>query len=74
MQSKIVSFSNPQLKRLKALRDSKIRHKENQTIVDGLQEMKTAIKAGVDFLEIFLCQELLGEIEHNQILKSSSES
>ncbi len=50
----ITSTSNPRVKQAASLRKSKHRQLLGLTIVDGLRELKCALSAGVDIIEVFV--------------------
>ncbi len=57
----ILSFQNPFVKKLVALRDAKHRREEQLTIIDGLREVTRAIDAGVTIEHMVYCPDLLKE-------------
>lgn len=59
---KITSGSNPRLKRVAALRDRRQRTESGLTLVEGRREISRALEAGVEFKELYICPELLPDI------------
>lgn len=57
----ITSFSNPKIKELAALRESRERKRTGLTIIEGLREIRAALTSQVSIEEIYLCPEMLGE-------------
>lgn len=75
----ITSPSNPKIKKIaKLLKNGLERHKEKVIIVDGLREIKEALKAGWKILDFFYCPELIEKnkkgLEAKNIIFLSSEN
>lgn len=54
MFSAIVSPNNPRVKSAVALRESRIRRREGQFLVDGFREVNRAFLSGFELIEVFL--------------------
>ncbi len=65
----ITSLQNPKIKDLVRLRDSKERERTGLTLIDGVREIRRAIEANVNFEELFLCRDILGDFEEFDIVK-----
>lgn len=66
--TKITSPTNPRVKYLVQLRDSKERAASGLTIVEGVNELLRALEAGIVFKEVFLCEEILSQRPQAQAL------
>lgn len=55
----ISSPNNPRIKEIVKLRDAAYRKEEGLFIIEGLREVKLALRAGFKFREIYLCPEFL---------------
>ena len=60
MNKFISSTSNPTLKKLLQLQEkSRNRRKEGLFVVEGLRELRLALKGGYNISEVFFCPELV---------------
>ena len=55
----LTSFANPRVKAATALRDRRERDRAGLTLVDGAREVRRALDAGVEVVEVFVCEPLL---------------
>ena len=55
----LASPSNPRIKAASGLRDRRERDASGLTLVDGARELRRALDAGVEILEVFICEPLL---------------
>jgi TrmH family RNA methyltransferase len=55
----LTSLANPRVKAATALRDRRERDRTGLTVVDGAREIRRAIDAGADIVEVFVCESLL---------------
>jgi TrmH family RNA methyltransferase len=55
----LTSLANPRIKAVNALRDRRERDRTGRTVVDGAREIRRAIDAGADLVEVFVCEPLL---------------
>jgi RNA methyltransferase, TrmH family len=55
----LASPSNPRIKTVARLRDRRERDATGQTLVDGARELRRALAAGVEVIEVFVCDPLL---------------
>lgn len=56
----LASPSNPRIKAAAALRDRRERDATGLTLVDGARELRRALGSGVEVIEAFVCEPLLG--------------
>lgn len=61
MNEPITSRHNPRVKLAAKLRDRRGRREQEQIIIDGVREIGRALDAGVEFIEAFVCESLLGD-------------
>lgn len=61
MSSFIESPQNPRIKRLVALRQRKERTRQQVILVEGVREIRAALKAGLQLQECYRCDEYLNE-------------
>jgi len=54
----IRSLQNPRVKNAVCLRDRRRRSKQGRILIDGARELSRAIGAGVELIEIFVCEPL----------------
>jgi TrmH family RNA methyltransferase len=54
---RIDSIHNPGVKRVVRLRTKKSREARGQTIVEGVREVRQALRAGLRFLCVYICRE-----------------
>lgn len=57
----ITSRQNPKIKTLVGLRQRRQREAAGVTLVDGFEELKCALTAGVAVQQLFYCPELMGD-------------
>jgi TrmH family RNA methyltransferase len=69
----ITSVHNPRVKAAARLRDARQRHKQQRIIIDGARELLRALHAGVDIIEVFVCEELCRSDECRTLLGRFSE-
>jgi TrmH family RNA methyltransferase len=62
MDETITSRQNPRVKSAARLRDRSGRAAQDRIIIDGIREINRAVSAGVELIEVFVCELLL----HNQ--------
>ena len=55
----LTSFSNPRIRAAMALRDRRERDRTGLTIIDGARELRRALDAEVQVVEVFVCEPLL---------------
>ena len=55
----ITSLANPRIKCAAALRDRRERDRTGLTLVDGAREIRRALEAGADLVEVYVCESLL---------------
>lgn len=55
----LTSLANPRIKSAVALRDRRERDRSGLTLVDGARELRRALDAGVEVVEVFICEPLL---------------
>ncbi|MCA9121579.1 MAG: RNA methyltransferase [Planctomycetaceae bacterium] len=60
----ISSRHNPRVKLAAKLRDRRGRREQRRIIIDGIREIQRALDADVEFIEAFVCDELLEESGH----------
>lgn len=71
MNKFISSTSNPTLKKLLQLQEkSRNRRKEGLFVVEGLRELRLALKGGYNISEVFFCPELVSEDTLNTLIKA----
>jgi RNA methyltransferase, TrmH family len=56
----LTSTANPRVAAAAALRDRRARDRAGLTLVDGSREVRRALDAGVEVVEVFVCEPLLG--------------
>jgi RNA methyltransferase, TrmH family len=59
----ITSLQNPRIKNAAKLREARDRRRQGRILIDGVREIRAAWQSGVEFLEIFVCPELLHTAE-----------
>ena len=64
----IRSLQNPRVKNAVRLRDRRHRSKQGKILIDGARELGRAIGAGVELLEIFVCEALCGSSDAERLL------
>lgn len=65
----ITSLQNARVKEAIKLRDRRQRNKQQRFVIDGAREVDRALAAGVDLVEIFLCEELCHSPESQSVLQ-----
>jgi RNA methyltransferase, TrmH family len=55
----LTSRANPRVTAVAALRDRRERDRQGLTVVDGAREVRRAIEAGAEVVEVFVCEALL---------------
>jgi TrmH family RNA methyltransferase len=55
----LASPSNPRIKSVARLRDRRERESTGLTLVDGARELRRALDAGIEVVEVFVCEPLL---------------
>jgi RNA methyltransferase, TrmH family len=66
--SVIRSLQNPRVKEAVALRDSRHRRKAGRILIDGARELARAVHAGVQLVEVFVCEPLCRSREAEELL------
>lgn len=69
---KITSLKNEGIKKLLELRDRKGRDAQGLTLVEGVREIKAALKAGVSVQKIYLCPEVLSSPDYEYLVRECS--
>ncbi len=69
VQEAITSSANPRVKAAVRLRDRRERDETGLTIVDGPRELLRALDRGVEFVEAFICDELVRTADARQAVK-----
>ncbi|MBM6403399.1 RNA methyltransferase [Phycicoccus sp. CSK15P-2] len=64
----VTSPTNPRLKAVAALRRRRVREDQGLTVVDGYDELRLAMEAGVVPRTLLHCPELMGDIEERRAL------
>jgi len=62
MSLTITSLQNPRVKSAVELRRRRGRDKQDRVLIDGVREIRCALQAGVEFLEVFVCPEQCDEL------------
>lgn len=65
---RITSLQNERVKAAVKLRDRKGRDKQSRVAIDGLREIRRALEAGVEFLEVFTCESFVSTSEAQALL------
>jgi TrmH family RNA methyltransferase len=65
----ITSVHNPRVKEAAKLRDHRQRHKQQRTLIDGQREIERAFAAGVELVEVFVCDAACHESRHATLVK-----
>lgn len=60
---RITSAANPLIKAAAQLRDARHRREAGLTLVDGAREVRRALDAGVEVVEVFVCEPLLAGVD-----------
>ena len=72
--STITSLQNSRVKAAIKLRDRGGREVQRRIVIDGVREIGHALSAGVDFLEIFSCQEHVQSPAANRLLREVAQT
>ena len=64
----IRSLQNPRVKNAVRLREGRHRSKQGRILIDGARELSRAIGAGVDLIEVFVCEALCESAEARRVL------
>ena len=64
----ITSRQNQRVKNAVKLRDRRAREKQNRTLIDGARELGRALRAGVELLEVFVCEPLCSDEARQNVL------
>ena len=64
----IRSLQNPRVKNAVRLRDRRHRSKQGRILIDGARELSRAIGAGVELIEIFVCEPLCESLDGDRLL------
>ena len=70
---KITSLTNPSIKQVIALREHKKRQETGLMIIEGLREVTQALKADIEFQEIYVCSSYLKNIDNSFVIASEAE-
>jgi TrmH family RNA methyltransferase len=65
----ITSLQNPHVKKAANLRERRQREKQGRILIDGARELARAISAGVELVEIFVCEPLCQSSDAKQALE-----
>jgi TrmH family RNA methyltransferase len=68
----ITSLQNARVKAAAKLRDARGRHKQGRIIIDGARELTRALDAGVEMIEVFVCEELCRSSECLKLLEATA--
>ena len=66
----LTSLANPRVKAVTALRDRRERDRTGLTVIDGAREIRRAIDAGVDVVEVYVCEPVLAGPDARAVLES----
>jgi len=66
----ITSLQNPRIKEAAKLRDHRQRQQQNRFLIDGARELDRAIAAGIQLVEVFVCESLCESAESQRVLAS----
>jgi TrmH family RNA methyltransferase len=69
----ITSLQNPRVKQITALRERKEREKTGLMLVEGFDELSTALSSGAQPAEIYYCAELFRNPKQNATLRTVAE-
>jgi len=64
----LTSLANPRIKAANALRDRRERDRAGLTLIDGARELRRALDAGVEVVEVFVCEPLLAGPDARAVL------
>jgi TrmH family RNA methyltransferase len=69
----ITSVHNPRVKEAVKLRDRRDRQRQGRLLIDGVRELRRALEAGVEILELFFCPERCAGEEAYALLAQAGE-
>jgi TrmH family RNA methyltransferase len=69
----ITSLQNPRVKAAAQLRDARQRRQQGRIIIDGARELLRALQAGIEVVEVFVCEELCRSEECRRLLEALAE-
>jgi TrmH family RNA methyltransferase len=64
----ITSLQNPRVKNTVRLRQGRHREKQGRILIDGARELALAMEAGVELVEVFVCEPLLKSAESQRVV------
>src|SRR3990172_9355279 len=64
MAEPITSRNNPRIKSAARLRERRGRAEQQRIIIDGIREIGRALDAGVEIIEAFVCETIVGDMGH----------
>ncbi len=64
----ITSMQNPRVKNAVRLRERKHRDRHGRFLIDGARELRRAIEAGIELVEVFVCRELCKTDDARRVL------
>src|SRR5215204_4967889 len=64
----LASPSNPRIKAAARLRDRRERERSGLTLIDGARELRRALDGGVEVVEVFVCEPLVGGEDARAVL------
>ena len=70
----ISSLQNPRVKDAVKLRDGRQRRQQQRILIDGVREIGAALRAGIEFIEIFVCEPLCHTEESHRLLAELSQA
>jgi len=65
----ITSLQNVRVKEAAKLRDRRAREKQGRILIDGARELRRAIEAGIELVELFVCRELCSSDDAYAVLE-----
>lgn len=70
----ITSLHNPHVKNTVKLRERRQRQKQGRILIDGARELARAVAAGVDLIEVFVCESLCRSADARAALELAEQS
>jgi TrmH family RNA methyltransferase len=70
----ISSVQNPRVKAAARLRERSGRDDQGRIIIDGMREIRRALAAGVELIEVYFLPELCGDDEHERLLAAAEKA
>lgn len=64
----ITSVQNPRIKDAARLRDRRQRNKQGRFLIDGARELDRAMQAGLELVDVFVCESLCQSVESKSVL------